>query len=71
MKTKLTQDQLDAMERTYQSQLVSLILGYSDPVVAKSVLDELTIQLRAGGRDPASIITGATKMAQGLLGLRR
>lgn len=67
----LTRGQLDALERVYQSQLVSLILGYSDPIVAKSVLSKLTIQLRANHRDPASIIAGATKMAQRLLGLRR
>ena len=66
----LTRDQLDALERVYQSQLVSLILGYSDSALAKSTLDTLGDHLRAHGRDPVNLVAGSTKIAQGLLGLR-
>ena len=66
----LTQDQLDALERTYQSQLVSLILGQSNPARAKLTLDIVSAQLRAHNRDLASIIAGSTKIAQGIAGLK-
>jgi hypothetical protein len=66
----LSGDQLDALERVYQSQLVSLILGQSNPVSAKGVLDKLTTQLVLHHRDPTRLITGSTKLAQGILGLR-
>ena len=67
----LTQGELDNLEKTYQSQLVSLILGRSDPTKAKHTLDSLSAHLRAGNRDPVRLVDGATKMAQGIRGLER